>query len=344
MYHQKKQPKILVVDDSIHNADVISAQLIAEGYEVEKVYDGEAALEKVKGIKPDLVLLDVLMPRLNGYEVCRRLKEYDETKFVPVILVTAFGESEDRVKGLEVGADDFLTKPLNPNEMLARIKSLLRVKELIERQRARDQYVAEFSKLLELGQLRREEEIRRRQVYKDVIYAVTNGKLLIMEREDLTKHALEGSEIASLKITEPVDVGKARNTVEKIAKEIKLPEARIYDLVVCVSEAATNVIKHAKTGQMQVKKTKEKLQIWVEDEGPGIDFSQLPTFTLRKGFSTKPSLGYGFTILLELSDQLLLCTTSQGTTVVLEMFLEFIQNENDLDSFLAAWDKNESPW
>lgn len=334
----------MVVDDSVHNAEVIGAQLIAEGYEVEKIYDGETALRKIKDVKPDLILLDVLMPHLNGYEVCRRLKEYDETKFVPVILITAFGESEDRVKGLEVGADDFLTKPLNPNEMLARIRSLLRMKDLIEKQRARDQYVAEFSKLLELGQLRREEEVRRRQVYKDVIYAVTNGKLLLMEREEITKYAHEGEKIASMEISEAVDVGKARNIVEEIAKNFKLSDPRIYDLVVCVSEAVTNVIKHARIGYMYVKKTKEKLQIWVEDEGPGIDFSQLPTFTLRKGFSTKPSLGYGFTILLELLDQLLLCTSAQGTIVVLEMFLELIQNENDLDAFLAAWDKTDSLW
>lgn len=334
----------MVVDDSVHNAEVIGAQLIAEGYEVEKIYDGETALRKIKDVKPDLILLDVLMPHLNGYEVCRRLKEYDETKFVPVILITAFGESEDRVKGLEVGADDFLTKPLNPNEMLARIRSLLRMKDLIEKQRARDQYVAEFSKLLELGQLRREEEIRRRQVYKDVIYAVTNGKLLLMEREEIIKYAHEGEKIASMEISEAVDVGKARNIAEEIAKNFKLSDPRIYDLVVCVSEAVTNVIKHARIGYMYVKKTKEKLQIWVEDEGPGIDFSQLPTFTLRKGFSTKPSLGYGFTILLELLDQLLLCTSAQGTIVVLEMFFELIQNENDLDAFLAAWDKTDSLW
>ena len=334
----------MVVDDSVHNADVIGAQLTAEGYDVEKIYDGETALRKVKDIQPDLILLDVLMPHLNGYEVCRRLKEYDETKFVPIILITAFGESEDRVKGLEVGADDFLTKPLNPNEMLARIRSLLRMKELIEKQRARDQYVAEFSKLLELGQLRREEEIRRRQVYKDVIYAVTNGKLLLVEREELEKYANEDKKIASMEISEAADVGKARNIVEEIAKNFKLSAPRVYDLVVCVSEAVTNVIKHARTGYMYVKKTKEKLQIWIEDAGPGIDFSQLPTFTLRKGFSTKPSLGYGFTILLELLDQLLLCTSAQGTIVVLEMFLELIQNENDLDAFLAAWDKTDSLW
>lgn len=339
----KKQPKILVVDDSEQNAEAISAQLIAEGYEVDKAYDGESALKKVKDLKPDLILLDVLMPRLNGYEVCRRLKEYDETKFVPVILVTAFGESEDRIKGLEVGADDFLTKPLNPNEMLARIRSLLRMKDLIEKQRARDQYVAEFSKLLELGQIRREEETRRRQVYKDVIYAVTNGKLLLMEQEELVKYAQEGEEIYSLEIQDAEDVGKARNIVENISKKLRLQDERVYDLVVCVSEAVTNVIKHAKSGRIKIKKTTEKIQVWVDDYGPGIDFSQLPTFTLRKGFSTKPSLGYGFTILLELLDQLLLCTSSQGTTVVLEMLFELVRNSTDLDSFLTAWDKGE-PW
>lgn len=338
----EKKYRVLVVDDSEYNVEMIQAQLEAEEYEVATAYDGAMALQRVKEVSPDLILLDVLMPVLNGYEVCRRLKENEETRFTPIILITALGETEDRIKGLEAGADDFLIKPLNSLEMLARIRSLLRVKELIENQRRRDLYVAEFSKLLELEQVKREEEIKRRQVYKDVIFAVTNGKLNLCEKSEMPYATDETTSLSQLRISSPQDVGKARSLVEEIAASVCLPKERQYDLAVCVSEAVTNVIKHAGEGQVEVRQGKDSLQVWVEDRGPGIDFSQLPKSTLMKGFSTKPSLGYGYTIMLELLDRVFLCTSPHGTTLVLEMFLKPAQEELEglegLDALESSWD------
>jgi class 3 adenylate cyclase len=123
------RPKILVVDDNEQNVELLEAYL-ANKYEVLKAYNGEEALEKVKADPPDLILLDIMMPGLNGYEVCRRLKEGERTKFIPVVMVTSLKEREERVKGLEVGADDFLTKPVDRVELLARVKSVLRIKQL----------------------------------------------------------------------------------------------------------------------------------------------------------------------------------------------------------------------
>jgi class 3 adenylate cyclase len=121
--------KVLVVDDNKQNAELLEFHL-ADDYEVLKAYNGEEALQKVKADPPDLILLDVMMPGLDGYEVCRRLKEKEETKFIPVVMVTALKEKEERIKGLEAGADDFLTKPVDSSELLARVKSLLRIKHL----------------------------------------------------------------------------------------------------------------------------------------------------------------------------------------------------------------------
>jgi len=122
--------KILVVDDMPANVRVLKLRLQAEGYEVVEAGDGLEALEKVKEEDPDLILLDIMMPKMNGYEVCRRLKAEEKTRLIPVVMVTALKETADRVKGLEAGADDFLSKPFDPTELQARAHSLLRVKSL----------------------------------------------------------------------------------------------------------------------------------------------------------------------------------------------------------------------
>lgn len=122
--------KILVVDDNPANVRVLKLRLQAEGYEVAEAADGLEALEKVNEERPDLILLDIMMPKMDGYEVCRRLKAKEETQLIPVVMVTALKETADRVKGIEVGADDFLSKPFDPSELRARIRSLLRLKSL----------------------------------------------------------------------------------------------------------------------------------------------------------------------------------------------------------------------
>jgi pilus assembly protein CpaF len=125
-----EQIKILVVDDEPVNIEVVQGLLASEQYQTLSAQDGEEALAVIAADKPDLVLLDVMMPDLDGFEVCRRLKSASETLFLPVVLVTALSEREDRVKGIRVGADDFLSKPVNKQELTTRVKSLLRIKFL----------------------------------------------------------------------------------------------------------------------------------------------------------------------------------------------------------------------
>jgi putative two-component system response regulator len=124
---------VLVVDDEAANVDLLQVYLETEGYQVITAYQGEEALEKAFAHQPDLILLDVLMPGLDGFEVCRRLKADPRTQFVPVIIVTALRELKDRIAGAEAGADDFLTKPFDRVELLARVRNLLQIKHLTDK-------------------------------------------------------------------------------------------------------------------------------------------------------------------------------------------------------------------
>jgi DNA-binding response OmpR family regulator len=116
---------ILVAEDQPHIRALIEFKLRNNGYRVVSVEDGEAALQKAKELIPDLILLDVMMPLMTGFEVLSALKEIPETKHIPVLLVTAQSGESEVLKGLEMGAEDYITKPFSPNELAARIKTVL---------------------------------------------------------------------------------------------------------------------------------------------------------------------------------------------------------------------------
>ena len=122
--------RILVVDDQRSNVEMMAGVLKGRGYEVLTAYDGEAALEQVRAASPDIVVSDILMPGLDGYDMCRRLRADPATALLPVVLVTSLDPQGERMKGIEAGADDFLAKPVNWEELFARVRSLLRVKAL----------------------------------------------------------------------------------------------------------------------------------------------------------------------------------------------------------------------
>ncbi len=117
--------RILVVDDEIYIVHILEFSLTMEGYEVATASDGEEALRKIEEDRPDLVVLDIMMPRLDGYEVCRRLRQSEDTATLPVILLSAKGRPVDREVGLEVGADDYIVKPFSPRRLLEKIRELL---------------------------------------------------------------------------------------------------------------------------------------------------------------------------------------------------------------------------
>lgn len=150
---------ILVVDDQPQNARLLDAVLSPHGYDVRHAASGAEALEQAWAADPDLVLLDVSMPGMNGYEVCRRLRADERTAFLPIVMVTAH-QDEARANALEVGADDFVTKPFDRQELLARVRSLLRIK------RYHDE-IAEWNRTLEIrvaAQVAELEKIDRKSV------------------------------------------------------------------------------------------------------------------------------------------------------------------------------------
>jgi two-component system, cell cycle response regulator len=130
--------RVLVVDDILPNVKLLEAKLLGEYFEVVTAMSGAEALQKIEETAPDIVLLDVMMPGMDGFEVCRRMKANPLVAHIPVVMVTALTDTEDRVKGLENGADDFLSKPVNDIALMARVKSLVRLKTTIDEWRARE--------------------------------------------------------------------------------------------------------------------------------------------------------------------------------------------------------------
>lgn len=126
------RPKVLVVDDNETNVELICMHLKPLNYDIYRAYDGDEALQKVQEVQPDLILLDLMMPKVSGYQVCKQLKDDPKTTLIPIIVITALRELDDKIKAMELGADDFLIKPFNKIELLTRIKSLLRLKQLYD--------------------------------------------------------------------------------------------------------------------------------------------------------------------------------------------------------------------
>lgn len=129
----EKKSKILIVDDAVDMVELLKKRLRFEGYDTAEAYDGEKGLKQVAEYNPDLIILDVMMPKLDGYEVCRRLKSDENTKYIPILMLTAKGEVEDKVKGLDIGANDYLAKPFDYKELSARVRSLVAIKAAREK-------------------------------------------------------------------------------------------------------------------------------------------------------------------------------------------------------------------
>src|SRR4030043_2178422 len=125
--------RILIVDDNEDTVELLKKRLRSEEYDTAEAYDGEEGLKKVVEYNPDLIILDVMMPRLDGYEVCRRLKLDENTRYIPVIMLTAKSDVASKVKGLDIGADDYLPKPFDYKELAARVRSLLTIKAAHEK-------------------------------------------------------------------------------------------------------------------------------------------------------------------------------------------------------------------
>lgn len=145
--------RVLVVDDIMPNVKLLEAKLSSEYYEVITAFNGPEALEKVERDSPDIVLLDVMMPGMDGFEVCSRIKQNPKLSHIPVVMVTALTDTQDKVRGLEAGADDFLSKPINDTALMARVRSLVRLKMTMDEWRVRENTAEQLGVLDEAAQL-----------------------------------------------------------------------------------------------------------------------------------------------------------------------------------------------
>lgn len=185
---------ILVVDDNEANRDILETRLQAQGYQVISARDGEEAIERARADLPDLILLDIMMPKLDGFEVCKRLKSDDTLPLMPIILVTAKADIKDVVRGLEIGADEYLTKPVDHASLVARVRSILRIKSLHDTVQVQASELADWNRTLEqrveaqVGELERVGRLKRflpRQI-AELITSSNEEKLLESHRREVT--------------------------------------------------------------------------------------------------------------------------------------------------------------
>jgi class 3 adenylate cyclase len=152
--------KILIVDDEPFNLDLLEQELMEHDYQLERAVDGVDALQKTESFAPDLILLDYMMPKMSGLEVVKQLRKNDQHKAIPVILLTAKATQEDKIKGLDAGADDYVTKPFDSFELLARVRAMLRIKELHDRLEEWNRTLGEKVEQ-QVSELKRMERLRR---------------------------------------------------------------------------------------------------------------------------------------------------------------------------------------
>ena len=184
--------RILIVDDNETNRDILVTRLSKHGYETLQAADGEEALASVSQHRPDLMLLDVEMPKLDGFEVCRRLKKDPTMPFMPIILCTARAASQDVVTELDAGADEYLTKPIDQAALVARVRSMLRIKELHDQVQAQAKDLASWNQTLEQRVNEQVSELDRMNKLKGFLspqiakMVVSDEKLLESHRRDIT--------------------------------------------------------------------------------------------------------------------------------------------------------------
>jgi len=184
--------RVLVVDDTPHNVKLLADLLAVKGYGVATAVNGEEALAAVASERPDLVLLDVMMPGLSGYDVCRRIRADPSTALLPVVLVTSLDPQQERVKGMEAGADDFLSKPINQAELFARVRSLLRIKSLQDEVRRQADALQEWNTKLEQRVALQVAELERMgQLKRFFAPAVADAILTAGEQSILSPHRRE---------------------------------------------------------------------------------------------------------------------------------------------------------
>jgi adenylate cyclase len=193
--NMRNPPLILAVDDTPENLEILRMRLEAQGYQVAEAVDGEDGLAKARALKPDLILLDIMMPKRDGISVVRELKQDPELRTIPVILVTAKADAKDVVEGLDAGGDDYLTKPFEHSALLARVRSMLRQKALTDTVQEQTRELAQWNAALEarvaaqVGEIERVGRLRRflpPQIADAIVSSDDGDKILQSHRREVT--------------------------------------------------------------------------------------------------------------------------------------------------------------
>ncbi len=187
MSDETKRPKILIVDDEPKNLKLIGAILKNQGYSFETAQNGREAIEKTAAFNPDLIFLDIMMPEMDGYEACKRIKSDPSTSHIPVVIITALADRESKLKGLAAGADDFLPKPIDASELAVRTKNLLRIKEF-------EDFLKRHNEILEAEVKKKTAQLK--EGYIDTIHKLT--KVAEYKDEDTAAHIKRSGYYASL--------------------------------------------------------------------------------------------------------------------------------------------------
>lgn len=200
--NNQPQSKILVVDDAVENIKLVTEILNRprNEYNIESASDGYEALEKVNKFNPDLIMLDVVMPGMDGFEVCRILKGDDKTRLIPIVMITALDSQQDRLKGLESGVDDFISKPFNVYELLARVKNLLKLRSYINELEHAEQVIFSLAKAVEAKDNYTEGHCERLSILAQYLGSelqLPEDELLVLKRggilHDIGKIAIDDS-------------------------------------------------------------------------------------------------------------------------------------------------------
>ena len=327
---------VLVVDDHSMSRQILQAILCSDGYEVLSASDGEQAWSILEASPVSLMIADVQMPGMSGFELCKRAKSEPQTRLIPVIIVTGADDIASRIAAFEHGADDILPKPVINEELLARVRNLLRFAQLVKGQLELERLQAELDKELALAQLRTEQEAARNRLYHDVLFAATGGRLQLMNRQDMAPHLEGWREKRELLVIHPSEIALARRLAEEVATAAGLDEEGRSDAALCVSEAVTNALKFGTRVIFRGGLFEDQMLFVIQDDGPGLERGLLPQVALQKGFSTGASMGMGFSLMLEMMDRVGLDTGPDGTTVLLSKNI-VADTDLDLDCFLERF-------
>ena len=246
--NQKNKYTILIVDDEQANLKLLSALVSCHGYHFETAGNGLEAMEKAKKIQPDLILLDVLMPVMNGIETCKRLKEYPDSRHIPVIVLTSLGDKETRLKCLEAGASDFLVKPVDNAELIVRVRNLLQLKEFEDRNKIlteKIQMIEAVQNIEEELKASQKELLKKNEELKDITESLEIINLAIDKERMELQFALDDISYLLKQVADNKDFGVRFTMPDTIVSGHVLKVAELFNKMMDILESQHRELENA---------------------------------------------------------------------------------------------------